>query len=88
MADLPHFNPDDDRHSLPKPIVNLRIVLERAGAVIVESACEDVPVPREAVCPNGRTAAPRIRAVIGRATGELLEAVKVQRERTTTRERT
>ncbi|PWB83202.1 MAG: NADPH-dependent FMN reductase [Methylocystaceae bacterium] len=144
MADLPHFNPDDDRHPLPEPVADLRealeradalllstpeyagslpgsfknlldwtigggglyrlpagwinpsshggskdtyaalrIVLERAGASIVESACADIPVPREAVGPNGRIAAPEIRDVIGRAVSELLEAAKVQREQTT-----
>ncbi len=42
--------------------------------------------PREAVCPNGRIAAPEIRAVIGRATSELLEAAKVQCKQTTAQE--
>ncbi|MEK8121673.1 NADPH-dependent FMN reductase [Methylocystis sp. IM4] len=139
MADLPHFNPDDDRTPLPEPVADLRealeradalllstpeyagslpgsfknlldwtiggsglyrlpvgwinpsshggskdtyaalrIVLERAGASIIESPCADVPVPREAVCPNGRIEAPEISAVIGRATSELLEAAKIQ----------
>lgn len=64
----------------------LRIVLERAGASIVEFACGDVPVPREAVCPNGRIAAPEIRAVIGRATSALLEAAKIRREQNAAQE--
>lgn len=149
MADLPHFNPDDDRTPLPEPVADLRealeradalllstpeyagsmpgsfknlldwtiggsglyglpvgwinpsshggskdtyaalrMVLERAGASIVESACADIPVPREAVCPNGRIEAQEIRAAIGQAANELLEGAKVQREQTMTRERT
>ncbi len=64
----------------------LRIVLERAGAKIVESACADVPVPREAVCPNGRIAALEIRAVMGRVTSERLEATKIKLEQTAARQ--
>lgn len=141
LADLPHFNPDDDRDPLPEPVADLReqlrgadavlvstpeyagslpgsfknlldwtvgggglyrmpvgwinpsahggsldaytalrIVLERAGADIVERACIDIAVPRDAVGSDGRIAAPDIRAAISHTMGELAQAAKTRRE--------
>ncbi len=54
----------------------LRIVLNRAGANIVESACSDIPVPRDAVGHDGRIAAREIQAEIGRAVRALAEAAE------------
>lgn len=60
----------------------LRIVLCRAGADIVESACVDIPVPRDAVGADGSIADPEIRAAIDRALGELLDAARSRRRET------
>lgn len=54
----------------------LRIVLNRAGAEIIEAACEDVPAPRDAVGDDGRIATPEIRAAISRAMNELAKAAR------------
>lgn len=61
----------------------LRIVLNRAGADIVEHACIDIPVPRDAVGAEGRVAAPEIRAAISQAVDELVEAARNRRETAT-----
>ncbi|WP_245300171.1 NADPH-dependent FMN reductase [Methylocystis bryophila] len=37
MADLPHFNPDDDREPLPEPVSDLRRTLNDACAVLVST---------------------------------------------------
>lgn len=37
MADLPHFNPDDDRAPLPSSVVALRTAVEQAGAVLIST---------------------------------------------------
>ncbi len=58
----------------------LRTVLKRAGADIVERACVDVPVARDAIGADGCVAAPEIRAAIGQAMGELIEAARSRRE--------
>jgi NAD(P)H-dependent FMN reductase len=34
LADLPHFNPDDDRDPLPEPVAHLRIQLAASDAVL------------------------------------------------------
>jgi len=57
----------------------LRIVLGRAGADIVEEACIDIPVPRDAVGPDRRIAAPDIRAAIGQTVAKLVTAAKGRR---------
>lgn len=58
----------------------LRIVLDRAGAAVVERACVDIPVPRDAVGPDGQVAAPSIRTAIAQAVSELLKAARNRRE--------
>jgi NAD(P)H-dependent FMN reductase len=35
MADLPHFNPDDDRDPLPAAVVDLRRAIEDAAALLI-----------------------------------------------------
>ncbi len=54
----------------------LRIVLNRAGAEIIENACVEIPVLREAVGPDGRIAAAEIRGAIRRALAQLSEAAR------------
>lgn len=61
----------------------LQIVLNRAGADIIERACVDIPVPREAVGPDGRIIKPEIRAAISQAVGELVEEARNRREAAT-----
>ncbi len=138
LADLPHFNPDDDRDPLPEAVAGLRgqiraadavlfstpeyagslpgsfknlldwtigsgdggglygmavgwinpsahashggsqgayqtlrTVLTMAGARIIESACADVPVPRDKVDAEGIIADPQIQEAIARTMREL-----------------
>ena len=54
----------------------LRLVLGRAGADIVEAACRDIPVPRDAVGADGLIESPEIRAAIRQALDALLEAAR------------
>lgn len=136
MAELPHFNPDDDREPLPEPVSNLRrtlnnacavlvstpeyagslpgsfknlldwavggaalyqrpvgwinpsahggseetyralrIVLDRAGAEIVASACKDIPTPRDAIGADGLICRAEIREEIQRVVEALAERV-------------
>ncbi|MBM7774868.1 NAD(P)H-dependent FMN reductase [Actinokineospora baliensis] len=35
MADLPHFNPDDDHDPLPESVIEMRTRIERAAAVLI-----------------------------------------------------
>ncbi|RFU37900.1 NAD(P)H-dependent oxidoreductase [Actinomadura logoneensis] len=35
LADLPHFNPDDDADPLPAPVIELRAAIDRADALLV-----------------------------------------------------
>ncbi|WNV87755.1 NADPH-dependent FMN reductase [Umezawaea sp. Da 62-37] len=35
MADLPHFNPDDDREPLPQAVVDLRTRIEKSAALLI-----------------------------------------------------
>ncbi|MEU1822318.1 NAD(P)H-dependent oxidoreductase [Streptomyces abikoensis] len=35
LADLPHFNPDDDHDPLPGPVVELRTAIAEAAAVLI-----------------------------------------------------
>lgn len=140
LADLPHFNPDNDRDPLPEPVAEmrallrcadavlfstpeyagslpgsfknlldwtvggsciyrlpigwinpsahggsqdtyaaLRIVLDRAGADVIEAACKDMPVPRDAVDEEGFIGLPEIRAGISRVMNELADAVAARR---------
>jgi NAD(P)H-dependent FMN reductase len=139
LADLPHFNPDDDRDPLPEPIADLRARLDAADAVlfstpeyagalpgsfknlldwtvgggiyqkpvgwinasahgggqdahrslrtvlgytasdIVEAACVEVPVPRQAVGEDGAIADPAIRAAIAGALAALSTHVAGER---------
>jgi chromate reductase, NAD(P)H dehydrogenase (quinone) len=139
LADLPHFNPDDDRDPLPEPAAHmreqlkgvdalfistpeyagtlpgafknfldwgvggglsevpvgwvnpsayggskgtyrvLRTVLAFTNSPTVESACVDVPVPRDAVGADGIVVDEGIRAAIGRALGALAEHVYERR---------
>ncbi|MFN2606871.1 MAG: NADPH-dependent FMN reductase [Acidimicrobiales bacterium] len=133
MADLPHFNPDDDREPLPPAVAELRArlaaadamlcctpeyagdlpgsfknlldwtvggveiegmpvawvnvaaegrgtgasralrtVLGYTGGAVVDDACVDVPVPPEAVGPDGVVRNPTIRAAIAIALDALL----------------
>lgn len=58
----------------------LRIVLNRAGADIIEGACKSIPVPWDAVGDDGFIAVPEIRAAIGQAMNELKEAARIRRE--------
>jgi NAD(P)H-dependent FMN reductase len=58
----------------------LRIVLSRAGADIVESACRDIPVSRDAVGADGLIESPEIRAAIRQALDALLEAARKRSE--------
>lgn len=58
----------------------LRTVLNRAGAYIIERACIDIPVPRDALGTDGRVATPEIRAAIGQAIAELVKAARSRRE--------
>jgi chromate reductase len=57
----------------------LSIVLDRAGAVIVEEACVDVPVPRDAIDADGRIASSEIRAAIAEVTRALASAAEAAR---------
>jgi chromate reductase, NAD(P)H dehydrogenase (quinone) len=139
LADLPHFNPDDDRDPLPEPAAHmreqldgvdalfvstpeyagslpgsfknfldwgvggglhevpvgwvnpsayggakgtyqaLRTVLAFTNSPVVEPACIDVPVPRDAVGADGIIIDEGIRAAIGRALGALAEHVHERR---------
>jgi len=55
---------------------DLRTVLDRAGAVIVESACVDSPTPRGAIGANRLVATAEIRQVLQRAMRELAEGAR------------
>jgi chromate reductase, NAD(P)H dehydrogenase (quinone) len=55
---------------------HLAMVLRYVGAVAVEPACVAVPVPREAVGPDGLIADPAIRAALGAALAALAEAAR------------
>jgi NAD(P)H-dependent FMN reductase len=140
MADLPHFNPDDDVEPLPPAVARmrgafaaadafllstpeyagslpgsfknlldwtigagslyrrpvgwinpssvggardayqaLRIVLDRAGAVIVADACIDIPVSRDCIDAADRIGSAPIRATIAGATRALLNAARMAR---------
>jgi NAD(P)H-dependent FMN reductase len=57
----------------------LRIVLDRAGAAIVDNACVAIPVPRDAVGASGRIEIPEIRAHFGQALEALLAAARKRR---------
>jgi len=35
LAELPHFNPDDDTDPLPVPVVELRAAIERAAGILI-----------------------------------------------------
>lgn len=35
LAELPHFNPDDDNDSLPAPVAGLRAAIERAAGILI-----------------------------------------------------
>ncbi|MGJ4948597.1 NADPH-dependent FMN reductase [Bradyrhizobium sp. HKCCYLS20291] len=59
---------------------DLRTVLERAGAVIVEEACVAVPVPPTALTADGHIAAPDIRATIADAMAALVRAASAHDE--------
>ena len=37
MADLPHFNPDDDREPLAPPVAELRAAVDEADAVLIST---------------------------------------------------
>lgn len=37
MADLPHFNPDDDRDPLPDPVSRMRALIGQASAVMLST---------------------------------------------------
>ncbi|MBY6240609.1 NAD(P)H-dependent oxidoreductase [Methylosinus sp. Sm6] len=52
----------------------LRIVLDRAGADVIEAACMDIPVARDAVDDDGVIADDAIRSAIAGAMRELAEA--------------
>jgi NAD(P)H-dependent FMN reductase len=55
---------------------SLRTVLGYVGAVIVEPACADIPVARNAIGPDGLIADPSVRARLG----EVLEALRAHVE--------
>lgn len=57
----------------------LRIVLDRAGAVIVADACIDIPVPRDCIDAAGRIESAPICAAIAGATRALLSAAQLAR---------
>jgi hypothetical protein len=52
------------------------MVLRYVGAVAVEPACVRVPVPRDAVGPDGLITDPAIRAALGAALAALAEAAR------------
>lgn len=140
LADLPHFNPDDDGDLLLEPVAEtrtllrsadallistpeyagslpgsfknfldwtvggsciyrlpvgwinpsahggsqdtyaaLRIVLDRAGANVIEPACKDIPVPRDAVDDDGFIGSPAIRDAISRVMIKLTNAATARR---------
>ena len=58
----------------------LRIVLERTGAEIVEQACVDVAVPRDAIGCDGKVAGQNILAAIGRTVVNLLDVARGRRD--------
>jgi chromate reductase len=58
----------------------LRIVLGRAGAEIVEPACVDVPVPRDAIGTKGLIEAIEIRDRLRLSLDALLAAARTRRE--------
>jgi chromate reductase len=58
----------------------LRIVLGRAGVDIVESACRNIPVPRDAIGADGLIESPEIRAAIGRVLDSLSGAARKRGE--------
>src|SRR5260221_14581001 len=35
LAELPHFNPDDDTDPLPVPVAELRAAIERAAGILI-----------------------------------------------------
>jgi len=57
----------------------LRIVLDRAGAAIVDEACVTIAVPRDAVDATGLIETPEIRAHFGMALEALLAAARKRR---------
>lgn len=57
----------------------LRIVLDRAGAVIIADACIDIPIPRDCIDAAGRIGSAPIRAAIAGATRALLNAAQIAR---------
>ncbi|QGM98128.1 NADPH-dependent FMN reductase [Methylocystis parvus] len=57
----------------------LRIVLGRAGADIVEAACRDIPVPRDAVDEDGFIASQEIQTGVSRVVTALAEAASARR---------
>ncbi|GLH80879.1 hypothetical protein SSBR45G_57880 [Bradyrhizobium sp. SSBR45G] len=61
---------------------DLRTVLERAGATIVEEACVAVPLPPAALTTDGRVAPPEIRTVIAGAMTALARAAAARDETT------
>ncbi|MGJ4882700.1 NADPH-dependent FMN reductase [Bradyrhizobium sp. HKCCYLRH1065] len=61
---------------------DLRRVLERAGATIVDEACVAVPVPPTAMTADGRIAAPDMRAAIADAIAALALAASAGDENT------
>jgi hypothetical protein len=50
---------------------HLAMVLRYVGAVAVEPACVQVPVPRDAIGPDGHIADPAIRAELAAALSSL-----------------
>ncbi len=57
---------------------DLRTVLDRAGAIIVEEACVAVPMPPTTLSADGRVAAAEVRAAIADAMAALARAAAVQ----------
>ncbi|MGJ4927233.1 NADPH-dependent FMN reductase [Bradyrhizobium sp. HKCCYLS2038] len=62
---------------------DLRTVLERAGATIIEAACVATPAPPTALDAEGRIASLEIRATIATAMTALAQAAATSDERTT-----
>ena len=58
---------------------DLRTVLNRAGAEIVEPACVDIPTPRDAIGDDGIVAVAEIRNALQRAMTELAQAARLRR---------
>jgi len=68
LSALPAFSPDEDEHP-PGPAADLRARIAAAGALLF---CT-VPVPREAVGPDGLITDPEIRTGLGAALAALAE---------------